>query len=196
LEREDSQVSVDLHWNITSWPIFFSPYPAFLWERLETVSLADMPVRTLAPEDVLPLLCVHGAKHHWERLGWICDVAELLRRYPGIDWERVMERASRLGGARMLYLGLFLARSLLGAAVPEALLRQMQVDQVVPSLAARVRLRFFAGVDGPLGAAERYDFYLRLGDRVSDKVRCGLCLTCRMIARLVYYVIAPRLWRP
>jgi hypothetical protein len=195
LVREDGQVFVELHWNIISWPIFFRPSSAFSWERLETVSIAETAIRNLAPEDVLPLLCVHGAKHYWERLGWICDVAELVRMYPGINWDRVMEQASQQGGVRMLYLGLFLAQSLLGAAVPEDILRRMQVDQVVPSLAARVRLRLFAGADGLLRAVEQHLSYLRLEERVQDRVRCSVYMAYRLIARLLYFVIGPRIWR-
>jgi hypothetical protein len=196
LVREDDQVFVELHWDIISWPIFRLPNSAFLWEHLEIVLLADIPVRNLAPEDVLPLLCAHGAKHRWERLGWICDIAELLHMHPGIKWERVMEQARRLGSVRMLYLGLFLAHGLLGAAVPADILRQMRVERVVPSLAAQVRLRLFTGADSPPGAVERHAFYLRLGESVLEKVRCGLRLACRMIARSVYHVIARRVWRP
>jgi hypothetical protein len=85
LVRGDGQVFVELHWNVISWPLFFSPDSAFVWERLELVSLAGMPARKLAPEDVLSLLYVHGAKHFWTRLGWICDVAALVRTYPGIN---------------------------------------------------------------------------------------------------------------
>jgi hypothetical protein len=31
------------------------------------------------PEDMLLFLCVHGGKHQWTRLAWICDVAEFIR---------------------------------------------------------------------------------------------------------------------
>jgi Uncharacterised nucleotidyltransferase len=196
LMREDGQIFVELHWNIISWPTFFPPNSAFLWECPEVVFLANTPVRNLAPEDVLPVLCVPGAKYYWERLGWICDIAELIRMYPGIDWKGMMERASRLGSVRMLYLGLLLAQSLLGAAVPEDILRQVKGDRVVPSVAARVRLRLFGGGNGLLGAVERHAFYLKLGEDMRDKVRCAIHLVYRMIARVVYYVIGPRIWRP
>ena len=79
LVRADGQILVELHWAITSWTFFFPLHAARLWERLETASLLETPVRSLAREDLLLLLCVHGAKHHWSRLGWICDVAALLQ---------------------------------------------------------------------------------------------------------------------
>jgi hypothetical protein len=101
----DAQVLVELHWALTSATFFFPLNPASLWTRLETVSLLGTPVRSLAPEDLLLILCVHGAKHFWSRLGWICDVAAVLRVAPQLDWERCLAQASRLGGKRMLALG-------------------------------------------------------------------------------------------
>jgi hypothetical protein len=196
LLREDEQILVELHWNIISWPMLFPPSSAFLWERPEVVSLAHVPVRTLAPEDVLPILCIHGAKHYWERLGWICDVAELVHMEPGIDWERVLAHAGRLRAERMLYLGLSLAQSLLGAAVPTDIVRRIQLDRFAPSLAKRVRSQLFAGTDGLLRKVEQHASYLKLEERLQDKLRCGIYLLYRLIARLLYYVIGPRLWRP
>jgi hypothetical protein len=188
LLREDEQVPLELHWNVISWPVFFSSASMSLWEYVEKVSLADRLVRTLAPEDVLALVCVHGAKHHWERLAMICDVAELIRRYPKINWGRVLEQTRRLGGARMLYLGLFLAQNLLGATVPGKIGQQMQDDPVVRALGDRVRAWLFAGPDNLLRTLQQHAFYLKLGEHLRDRVWCGLCLTPRMIARVVYYV--------
>ena len=88
----DGPCPVELHWAFTpkhfSWPCDI----AGLWERLEPVSLAGKSARTLAPEDLLPILCVHGAKHCWERLEWICGVAELIRVAQARDWKRVSSK--------------------------------------------------------------------------------------------------------
>ena len=94
LVRQDEKVLVELHWAITSWTFFFPLNPEHLWERLETGSLEGTPVRTLAPEDLLLILCVHGAKHYWSKLGWICDVAELLRVHPGLKWTALQIQAN------------------------------------------------------------------------------------------------------
>jgi len=37
-------------------------------------------------EDELVLICIHGAKHFWERLMWIADVAALISRQTAINW--------------------------------------------------------------------------------------------------------------
>jgi Uncharacterised nucleotidyltransferase len=169
----DGQVLVELHRAPTSWTFYF-PFPAArLWEQLETVSLCDMPVWTLAPEALLLVLCVHGAKHHWGRLGWICDVAALLGRHPGLDWDRVLAQAGHLGGRRMLCPGLLLAHDLVGADLPEILWRPIEADPVLPWLAGQVQARLFNAADHLPEAMERPLFYLRLRERFRDRARCS-----------------------
>jgi hypothetical protein len=179
--REDGRVVVELHWAITSQTFPFPLDPALLWEHVETVSLEGAPVCNLSPEDLLLVLCIHGAKHHWGKLMWICDIAELLRTYyKEIDWIRLTQRASSLGGARMLSLGVLLAHDLLGAKVPKDVLQRMQAEPKAPFLAAEVRSGLFSG--GSLMAVERPTFYVQLRERAQDRMRCRLYLAYRMLA--------------
>jgi hypothetical protein len=92
----------------------------------------------------------------------------------------------------MLYLGLSLAQTLLGATVPADIWRRMHDDPIVQPLADRVRAWLFMEPDRLLTTLQQHVFYLRLAERLQDRVWCGLCLTPRMIARVAYYVIAPR----
>ena len=68
-------------------------------------------VMGLCPEDLLILLCVHGSKHAWEQLKWTCDVAELVRRRPTLDWSRILFQADEWGCRRIVLLGLGMANS-------------------------------------------------------------------------------------
>ena len=36
---------------------------------------------------------IHGAKHLWERLIWVCDIVELVKARPNLDWDRVISTA-------------------------------------------------------------------------------------------------------
>ena len=90
--------------------------------RLTRVSLEGKMVPAFSPEDLLLILCLHGAKHYWTRLSWVCDLAELIRVHAGLDWGRVLEEAAIQGCRRMLLLGLFIAHQLLGTGLPEGVL--------------------------------------------------------------------------
>lgn len=86
---------------------------AELWRDARTVRLPECTVHVPDNEALLLLLCAHGAKHLWSRLIWIADVSGLVRSQgEGIDWPRLGRRAERLGGRRMLALGLALAGEL------------------------------------------------------------------------------------
>ncbi|MFC7452118.1 nucleotidyltransferase domain-containing protein [Insolitispirillum peregrinum] len=58
-----------------------SPEASFdvLWHRRDEVMLAGSPVACLGQADLLPYLLDHGARHGWDRLCWLADIALLLR---------------------------------------------------------------------------------------------------------------------
>jgi hypothetical protein len=143
--------------------------------------LEGTPVLNLGPEHLLLVLSVHGAKHHWGKLMWICDIAEVVRSYTDkIDWDRLMTQARRLGVARILSLALFLARDLLGAVVPETVWRRVKAEPKVAWLAGQVRAGLFSG--GTLMAVERPAFYIQLRERAQDRLRCRAYLGYRLMA--------------
>jgi hypothetical protein len=109
-----------------------------MWTRLTTVSINGRDVWTLAPEDLLVFLSVHGAKHLWAEMKWLCDVAELARSHPDLNWTAVTERARRAGAARMVQLAAELARELLEVEHP------LPAPRVVRSLAVCLRDRMFS----------------------------------------------------
>jgi hypothetical protein len=163
---------IEIQWGVTerlfAFPINFED----IWRRRQEISLAGARVCNLSFEDSLLLLCVHGAKHRWEQLSWICDIAELINIYQQrIDWERLIEDARTSGGERMLLLGLFLARDLLNIALPERILRKIHDDPQIEFLANQVNQGLFGDPAHPMKLYhERPFFYLYARERLRDKV--------------------------
>jgi len=168
LHRDDSGVNLDIHWRLTPRYLTFPLDFQQLYGRLEPMSIGGQEIRTLAPEDLLLILCIHGSKHLWEQLRWICDVTELIRVHQDMDWGRVMEQAEHLGCERMLFLGLLLARDLLGAAIPDMILEKLRTDSVVRSLAVEARALLFSGTDLRF---RRIISHLRMVKRLRDMAR-------------------------
>jgi len=104
-----------------------------LFERRAFVTIDGRDVPALSLEDELILICVHGAKHFWERLMWIADVAALisLKHAPALDWDRVVAVAREAGAERILRLGLRLASDVLGADLPAHLEPGIRSDRAV-----------------------------------------------------------------
>jgi hypothetical protein len=176
--REDEKCAVELHWRIAE-KDFFPLDTERLWERLDRISLVGNIVPNLSPEDTLLVLCVHGSRHVWQRLGWICDVAELIRVHQeDLKWEWLMAQAGSLSSERVLLLGLYLASDLLGTVLPERVSQRIGADQKVRALAARTREQLFeepklpAGfLEGHEGAPAFHGSHLKVKERLRDKSR-------------------------
>jgi hypothetical protein len=170
--RDEGRMIVELHWAVASPRFAEFRLGEELWQRAETVRLCGGDVRCLSAEDLLLALCVHGTKHLWERLSWVCDVAELLNSHPRLDFEYVLRRAGESRTERMLFVGLSLARGLLGADVPEGFEARAKADGAVEGLAAGVAERLFAGAEyEPVGFVGNVSFNLRARRRLREKVR-------------------------
>jgi hypothetical protein len=172
LSREEGRLLVELHWQVAS-DLFASSLQAEeLWERLEVMDLNGFPVKTLPLEDLLLSLCVHGSRHLWERLAWICDVAELLKSQPQLNWEGLLERANATDNPRMLYLGLLLAQSLLQAPLPEGVQSLLDEDNRLQPLVAEVSKRIFSGTEQvPVTAMESFKYNLRIREGWRSRLR-------------------------
>ena len=48
-------------------------------------TVAGVEVKLLSAEDLFLLLALHAAKHVWEKLIWICDLARI-SQLPTLDW--------------------------------------------------------------------------------------------------------------
>jgi len=174
LARGNSEIVVELHWNIMPEDFPLRLDIKGIWERRETFSLGGAQAANLSPEDLLLFLCVHGARHWWLRLQWLCDVAQLIRRYPSLDWGRVIEQARIAGGQRALFLGIFLANDILRAPLPPELEQKVRRDSHTAKLARQVKWRLFEGPLQLFKPWKRLNFQLQLIDRAWERLSYSL----------------------
>ena len=171
---------VEIHWETTRKHIIFPLNPEKLWDNLESISISGMTFPSLPPEDLLPILCVNYSKDHWTQLKMICDIAELIRSHPKMNWEKVIEHANSLGRERTLLVGLFLAHDLFGTALPKKIWQKMQTDPGANSLSKQVRERLFPNCGYDPGWIEKMLFNVRLRENLQDKVRYILFSTVKI----------------
>jgi hypothetical protein len=169
----DSGPTVELHWAFAGRGIGFPLELEQLRTRLHEQSLGGSRVPAFGTEDQLLILCVHGAKHCWNRLEWLSGVSELMQKEV-ISWPEAIDRAIQLRAEKILLLGLFLAHDLLGAPVPRDVIEVARSQRDVMLLAKSVR-RGFAETDGsipkPPGSLARDLFRLRLQPTGHAKLR-------------------------
>ena len=134
--------------------------------------LAGAEVPDMSPEINLLMLCMHGSKHMWSRLLWICDVAQLLASSPSLDWKEVTDEAKEAGLSRTLALGILLSHRVTGATVPQTILRRFEADTTACLLAEHIQENLF---DAPGSTPQgRMPYSLQLLD---FRDRVGLLLS-------------------
>ena len=166
-----SRICVELHSRLTPKDFAFPLELADVSRRLHPVQLCGREVLTLSSEDLLLFLCVHGAKHLWLNLGWICDIARLLEAEKNLDWDRILEQASAMGCERMLLLGLFLANDLLGAELPGETLVTVRKTSVVKTLATRIYTWLFSDLGKPPNGFKAALFHFLVRERLREGFR-------------------------
>jgi hypothetical protein len=160
--RADSKLLVELHNDLTL-RYFPRRLPLETWfERQVHLRVDSREVPAVSVEDELVLICVHGAKHLWERLMWIADVAALVSRQSNLDWERAAASARGVGAERMLHVGLGLSATLLKLRPPEHVWAKVRSDKVAASLTRQILRWLPAAGYAPPGLIERAAFRLRM----------------------------------
>ena len=97
-------------------------------EHLEKFDLNGFEVETFSTVDQLLILCIHSAKHDWDRLSWICDISEILKSKEKIDWYEILDKSKKMNIKRLLFVNIILAKDLFKLELPDDILTQLNSD--------------------------------------------------------------------
>jgi hypothetical protein len=159
--QSDTKLLVELH---TERTFRYHPKPLSverLFERQVLVRFDGHDVPSLSTEDELILICIHGAKHFWERLMWIADVAALATRQ-SLDWDRTVSAVREVQAERMLHVGLILATNVAGARLPAKVIDELSSDTPAVLIAAQIARRLPVVDAKPFGLLGRAAFRIRM----------------------------------
>lgn len=161
---------VELQWGLL--PHFYSVDLSAndLLQRSGRTVLGGKEVPSLSPEDLLLVLCLHAAKHLWMRLIWISDIAETLRSQT-LDYGVVFSRARELGIVRVLGVSFWLARNVLGSAIPQQAEDLVGADPQIEVLGKLFAGRLASSATYDFESTEYFRLVLALRERRRDRVR-------------------------
>lgn len=169
--RDNRRLIVELHWEVAPHLFASSVQADELWRDLVTIEVSGTKVKAFSPDDLLFSLCVHGSRHLWERLSWICDVSELISRHK-LDWPALLARASNTDNERMFLLGLYLAERLLEATLPAEVKQRCDSDERLRALAADVIEHLFNGAEHvPATSSEIFKYNIGVRKSWSARAR-------------------------
>ena len=162
--------TIELHWSLNNRALSRDSFEHQWWENRQSVSIGGLELHTLGVEQMLLYLCMHGGKHSWGRLSWLCDFQRALRAYPDAYWSRVWALARENGAARMVEIGLLLVESVVDGGVLTAAASQgrspdPEAKGISELLAGRLR-------DQATGqSAVDFRVQLRARERKRDRLR-------------------------
>ena len=142
--RDDLFTVVDLHWALAPKNFVFKLETEQVLSRRQRVSVAGTEIETLATEDLIVYLAMHGAKHLWRALEWITSLGELIRAAETIAWETVVQRAGEAHATRMLALGLRLVEGISDVEIPAEVFRAVDPQTSMKRMAATIVADAFA----------------------------------------------------
>lgn len=171
--RDEWFTIVDLHWALAPKSFVFKLNTDDVMSRLQSVELAGAKIKTLATEDLILYLSMHGGKHLWRRLEWIASLGELIRASRSIAWDAVVEHAEKAHATRMLALGLRLAESVSNVTVPAEVWRAVDSDESSKRMAQQTLAEIFNTSTAP-ASSETNLYNLKIMDRKRDALISAL----------------------
>lgn len=159
-ERQADGMVIELRWKFQLVRFKHNLDMDWVWTRRRITMLAGAKVPDMSPEITLLMLCMHGSKHVWSRLIWICDVALLMASSPHLDWKDVTNEAKKVGLCRALALGVLLAHRVAGATVPQTILRRFETDLSACNLAQHIQDHLFDAPGSTPAGRMPYGFQL------------------------------------
>lgn len=147
---------IDLHWDNSRHYISYYLDWQYYESRFVNIEISDTKVLTLSPEANVLYLSIHGAKHGWGRLEWLCTLGSLVERNK-IDWAVVLQEAESLHSRRILSLACLLLIDVCGIELPEFIVKVIEHDKRrIKSVAEIIRSQLFETNDGRKHIEKRY----------------------------------------
>jgi putative nucleotidyltransferase-like protein len=141
-----------------------------IFRRAMTVKVAERTMRTPCCADLLLVLSAHAAKHVWDRLVWLCDIARLMC-LPTLDWSWIASEAGNLGIVRIVWVTMLAANRLLDVPIPAAAHASLPQDSSAADFTNEVLGHIVSDVEYNLESPSYFRFMMRLRERTSDRLR-------------------------
>ena len=165
-----SYIRIEIHWELLSKNYAISWEEADLWQTQTSIEMNKHHISILSTEQLLLYLCVHSAKHLYERIEWICDIDRLTRANPNMDWETVSSEAAKLGVSRIVHLSLALCETLFELKLPQIIKEESQKDKVMQKLKNTIIKQNF-GHTSPFKKSYHYFILMwKMRNKLSDKL--------------------------
>ncbi len=161
---------LEVQWGIL--PRFYAVdfEPEDLFRRTVPLQVAGHAMKSPSMEDLFLILSLHAAKHVWERLIWLCDLA-WIARLPQLNWPWIAAQAINLGTIRILRVTLLLIKHLLKLDIPVAAESGLPPDPQTDLLAHEITAHIVSATEYNVESLAYFQLMLRLRENSRDRIR-------------------------
>lgn len=145
-KNKPGNLLVEIQWNILDKKSYLQSMNfdvADIWEKASKGEINGQPTLKMAPEHLLIYLCLHlSVTHHFERLIWLRDLAEVVNFYRNsFDWGYFKECVFGWKTKTYVYYPLLMANEILGAGIPKDVLDDIRPRYLTARLFERALSR-------------------------------------------------------
>ena len=131
-------VYVELHWELsgfyTSKPMTLNSLDGLLTES----TFNGLPILNLSDEMLFLFLCLHGSKHCWSKLEYLCSIAHLLDKNEDLDWQQIIELGKKYRMHKRIMLTLVLLKKIFPITLTETVESLIENRPPISKLADRI----------------------------------------------------------
>jgi hypothetical protein len=133
--NDSVSVSVELHWKSYLWT---KTQMNALWEGTEFSEWHNLKLRKLSKEENILFLADHGARHDWQCLKWLSDVAMLMQDLTTAQWNNLYHLAVSIDLQRIFFQTAIILENIYGIEIPEQIKECYKNDWVAKRCAFSV----------------------------------------------------------
>ncbi len=166
-----NNVHIELHWKLLQAKHAGKDALTQAQNFKKDITINAYHISSLANELLLVYLSLHGSKHAWERIEWICDIDRLIRTQE-FDWGKSIEIAASSKLKRAYFLGLELAHHFFNTPLPEHILNEIKKANI-GTLKQMTITQFNTALEteSAFSKNKKIFFYqLKLFESISDKI--------------------------
>jgi hypothetical protein len=195
--------TIDLHWGLPPRRNHNPNHYDFLWQSTGSLTIQDQAIKILIPELVLVFQSVNfaGDREDWRLLKPICDLAQVIKTYPDLDWNLAIYLAGKLRCKKLFVLGLYIAHRVLDISVPVQISEMFaQVENL--DVSTTIDLYFDDSIkpnrsfiDTCILSLQRRIYPLKTLDKKSNQFDFLWLVDTLFIIKLLIYSLFVRIWQ-
>ncbi|MFC1996045.1 nucleotidyltransferase family protein [Chloroflexota bacterium] len=112
-----------------------------IWEDSNQIDVKGQKLFVMSQEDMLITSCINSSRDRYFRLKSLFDIAEIINRFPELDWGELVRKARVYQCSNIVYAALWTTKEILGVAMPATVFSDLDIHymraQIIQGLVHR-----------------------------------------------------------